>query len=174
MSALVHHVTVRRALVGLTLVFAWCALWGEVSVANVLSGVAVAVVVSGLGIGTPGRGGVALGPLLRFGWLVAKDLVASTISVAREVLTPGDSTDEAIVAVEVPTETRAHLLLLIVAITVTPGTAVVDADPDTGTLYVHLLHSSRRADEIAHVIELAELAYQALPVGGAEPKEVSP
>ena len=89
------------------------------------------------------------------------------MSVALEVLTPTDRTDEAIVAVPLPTESRRHLLLLIVAVTVTPGTAVIDADPDTGTLYLHLLHSDRRDATVAHVEELAELACKALPVRSA-------
>ena len=63
-----------------------------------------------------------------------------------------------------PAGTRAHLLLLIVAVTVTPGTAVVDADPDTGRLYLHLLHLDRAEGTVEHVLELAELACRALPM----------
>lgn len=161
------RLTIRRLSTVAVLTFSWCALWGEVSTANILSGVLVAVLVSGAGIGTPGRGRVRLRPLLRFGRLVFVDLIVSTVSVAREILTPTDFTDEAIIAVPVPTETRAHLLLLIVAVTVTPGTAVVDADPDTGTLYLHLLHAERRDATAAHVRELAELACAALPADAA-------
>lgn len=154
---------VRRllAVVGLTL--AWCALWGEASPANLASGIVVSVAVSGPAIGTGAVGGVRVRPLLRFAALAARDLMASTVSVAREILTPTDWTEEAIIAVSVPTESRAHLLLLTSAITVTPGTAVVDADPDTGTLYLHLLHADRRAATEAHVRELAQLACDALP-----------
>lgn len=155
--------TLRRGLTATTLVFAWCALWGNVSWANIGSGIVVAAAVIATGYGTPGRGAVRLVPLVRFGALVAADLVASTANVAREILTPTDYTDEAIVAVTVPTETRTHLLLLIVAITVTPGTAVVDADPDTGTLYLHLLHHKRRDTTATHVRRLAELACAGLP-----------
>ena len=100
----------------------------------------------------------------RFIGLVAVDLVVSTFTVAREILTPTDYTDEAIIAVPVPGETRSHLLMLIVAVTVTPGTAVVDTDPDTGTLYLHLLHADRSEQTTAHVTELAQLACRALPV----------
>ena len=154
----------RRVYTIAALVFAWCALWGGPSVANVLSGLAVAVAVSGANLGTDGRGRVALGPLLRFLAFVLVDLVKSTVAVAVEVLTPTDYTDEAIISVRVPAETRRHLLLLIVAVTVTPGTAVVDADPDTGMLYLHLLHAERRDETEAHVVRLAELACSALPV----------
>ena len=118
-------------------------------------------------MGTSGQGGIRLLPLARFVGLVAVDLVLATAAVAREILTPTDRTAEAIIAVDLPTDARAHQLLLIVAVTVTPGTAVVDADPDTGTLYLHVLHAERRDATEAHVRALAELACRALPVVAA-------
>ncbi|MFN3218260.1 MAG: Na+/H+ antiporter subunit E [Acidimicrobiales bacterium] len=162
--------TVRRLVTVAGLVFAWLALWGTISVANILSGILVSVLVLGSGVGTSGRGGIRIGPLLRFGLLVLIDLVKSSFTVAWEILTPTDYTEEAIIAVEAPVDTRHHLLLLVVAVTVTPGTAVIDTDPDTGTLYVHLLHANK-ADEIrAHVLELSDLACRALPMS-AEVKD---
>lgn len=158
--------TVRRLVTIAGLVFAWLALWGTISVANILSGLLVALLVSGSGVGTSGRGGIRLGPLLRFGFLVLIDLVKSSVTVAWEILTPTDYTEEAIIAVDAPVDTRQHLLLLVVAVTVTPGTAVIDTDPDNGRLYVHLLHASK-ADEIrSHILELSELACRALPMPG--------
>lgn len=159
-----HRPRVRRVILVVVFTLGWCGLWGEVSVANLASGILVAVGVSALGIGSPARGGVRLVPLVRYVGLVLVDLVVSTWSVVREVLTPTDFTQESIVAVTVPVEARRHLLLLVGSITVTPGTAVVDADPDTGTLYLHLLHHDRHDEVVAHVRELAELACRALPV----------
>lgn len=153
----------RRLIAVACLTGAWCALWGEATAANVASGAAIATLVSAPGITTSGRGGVRMLPLVRFGTVVAVDLVRSTLAVAREVLTPTDRTEEAIIAVRVPAGARTHLLLLIGAITVTPGTAVVDVDADTGTLYLHLLHAERRASTREHVRKLAELACRALP-----------
>ena len=154
----------RRLLTLALLVLAWCALWGAVSVANVLSGVLVAVPVTLFAGVQPGTGRLRLLPLLHFVWLVASDLVVSTVTVAWEILTPTDYTDEAIIAVDTQVGARSHLLLLVVAITVTPGTAVVDTDGDTGRLYLHLLHADKADDIVAHVQRLAELACRALPV----------
>ena len=106
---------------------------------------------------------------MQFAWFVLVDLVVSTGAVAREILTPTDFTEEAIIAVEVPTSARRHLLLLLVAITVTPGTAVVDTDGERGTLYLHLLHCDRRAAVTAHIDRLAALAGAALPPPSLEP-----
>jgi multicomponent Na+:H+ antiporter subunit E len=154
----------RRIAIVVLLVFAWCALWGSPTPANIASGFVVAIIVAMIDIGPPGRGGVRIRPLLRFARLVAVDLVISTVNVVREVITPTDHTEESIVAVRLPIDSRAHLLLMVVAITVTPGTAVVDTDPDDGTLYLHLLHDRRRQATIDHVRELADLACAALPI----------
>jgi len=154
----------RRLATIAALALMWCGLWGEVSAGNILAGLAVAVAVTAIGVGTPGTGGVRPVPLARLMALVAADLVKSTVNVAIEIITPSDDTDESIIAVEVPLPSRDHLLMLVVAITLTPGTAVVDADPETGTLYLHLLHNKRRDATIEHVRQLAELACEALPV----------
>jgi multicomponent Na+:H+ antiporter subunit E len=156
--------TVRRLLALALLVGAWCALWGAVSVANVLSGTLIAVAATLFaGVDRHG-GGVRIVPLLHFAWLVAVDLVVSTANVAWEILTPTDYTDEAIIAVDTTVGSRSHFLLLVVAITVTPGTAVIDSDRDTGRLYLHLLHADKAPEIRQHVGHLAALASRALPV----------
>lgn len=153
----------RRVLTVLALMLAWCGLWRDLSVATVLVGTVLALGVTATGVGTAYEGGIRLRPLLRLTWLVMVDLAKSTINVAAEILTPTDHTEEAIIAVQVPPEGRDHLLLLIIAITLTPGTAVVDADADTGTLYLHLLHHDRRVETVSHVDDLVRLACAALP-----------
>ena len=164
MSRVLGPFTIRRAMSVALLTASWCALWGSVSFANVGSGLAVGFIASSRLIGTEGMGRVQFGPLVALAWLVAKDLAVSTVSVAREVLTPTDYTEEGIIAVDVPVSTRSHMLLVIVAVTVTPGTAVVDVDPDESRLYLHLLHCSREQATAEHVRELADLACRALPM----------
>ncbi len=153
----------RRIVTVASLVLVWCALWGEITAANLAAGVAIGIGITALDVGTPGSGGIRPLPLMHMLWIVGVDLVKSTVGVATEVITPTDRTDESIVAVTVPKESRDHLLLLIVAITLTPGTAVVDADADTGILYLHLLHNDRRVATIEHVEQLARLACEGLP-----------
>jgi len=155
---------IRRLATIVLLTGAWCALWGEITAANALSGLAMAVLVTIPALAPSFAGGVRIVPLARFVFLVAVDLVASTFSVAKEVLTPTDHTHEAIVAVDMPEGTDPYVVLLVVVITVTPGTAVVDVDPDTGTFYLHLLHGAESAKTAAHVQELAKLAQRALPL----------
>jgi multicomponent Na+:H+ antiporter subunit E len=162
----------QQLLAGAALLFAWCALWGEASVANLASGLVLVLVVGRLRLGAGTSGPIRPGALLRFGWIVVVDLIVSTVAVGWEILTPTDSTEEAIVAVQVPADARRHLLLIVVAVTVTPGTAVVDVDPERGTLYLHLLHCDRQEAVTDHVARLAALADAALPP--PPPQEVSP
>ncbi len=157
-------ITVRRVVTVVALTAAWCGLWGSVTVANVASGLVVSVAVLATGFGTSGQGGIRWIPLLRLGWLVLVDLTRSTVDVAYEILTPTDHTEEGIIAIELPGASRHHHLLLTVAITLTPGTAVVDVDSDTGTVYLHLLHIDQRESVEAHTRRLANLACEALPV----------
>lgn len=154
---------VRRLLTVGGLTLAWCALWGSFSAANVLSGFAVGCLALTVGAGGSGRGGIRVVPLARFVGLVAVDLVVSTVAVAREVVTLTDDTDEGIIAVPIPSASRDHLLMLYLAITVTPGTAVVAAESDGSVLYLHVLHLDGRDDVVAHVHRLAHLAIEALP-----------
>ena len=157
---------------GLTLV--WCGLWGEVTVANVLSGATVAVAVLLSGVGLSGDGGVRIRPLVALTGLVLLDLARSTVGVAKEVLTREDLADEVIIAVPAPVGAEHHRLLLVVLITVTPGTAVVDIGTEPDVLYLHLLYG-RDADKTReHVARLADLACAALPTSSSPRPEVSP
>jgi multicomponent Na+:H+ antiporter subunit E len=165
-------VTARRGLIIVGLVVAWCALWESVSVANILSGTLVAIMALWIVGSSAGSSSIRIGPLAKFIWMVLVDLVTSTVQVVWEILTPTDHTDEAIIAVRVLPEARSHLLLLVVAVTVTPGTAVVDADPDNGTLYLHLLHSEHADRIVEHVQHLAALACRAFPLPG-EPRKAA-
>ena len=163
MARLRRQLTFRRAVSVLALTAAWCALWGSPSAANILSGLVVSAAATTLGM--PARsGGVRLRPLLKLIWLVAVDLVESTAVVVREVLTPTDFTDEAIIAIPIPPAGRVHLFLSYVAITITPGTAVVAAEADASVMYLHVLHADRRDEVQAHVLELFDLAERALPL----------
>ncbi len=164
-----HLFTLRRVAVVVALTAAWCALWGNISVANILSGLLVSSIASSAGVNA--TSGVRPLPMLRLFWVVGVDLAVSTGVVVREVLTPTDYTDEAIIEVELPVAARRHLLFLYIAITVTPGTAVVAGDDDRGdgnpVIYLHVLHDDRRDDVVEHVELLVSLVSRAFPSGAS-------
>jgi multicomponent Na+:H+ antiporter subunit E len=155
---------VRPMITMAALLLAWLALWGSASVGMVLLGIVVVVGVEMLGVGTAGVGRVRFVPLLELIGVIFIDLVKATYVVAKEIVTPGDHTNEGIIAVDLPSASRVHFLLFTVAITVTPGTAVVDADPATGTMYIHMLYRDDWEATAAHLRHLADLADRALPV----------
>ncbi len=168
-DSFIHVLTGPKRIAALVLlVAAWVGMWGSLSAANVLAGIVVGVVVMAVGFGGRSRGGIRVVPLAKFSGLVAIDTVTSTWSVVREVLTPTDYTEEGIIAVDLPEGSADHLLLLFVAITVTPGTAVVAAEPDGSAVYLHVLHCDRRPQIERHVDRIARLAVAALPVYSTE------
>ncbi len=141
---------------------AWCALWGDPSLGNIVAGLALGLVLIAL-FGPPSQPGVRIVPLAALTGAIVRDLVESTVAVAREVLTPTDYTDERYVTVALGEVGRRHLLLIASAVTLTPGTAVVDVDDATGAVVLHLLHGHREPDTVDHVRRLAALADQAFP-----------
>ncbi|MDH4144737.1 MAG: Na+/H+ antiporter subunit E [Acidimicrobiia bacterium] len=141
----------------------WCALWGEASIANVASGLAVALV-AGRTMGPRRARSIRLGPLARFHLLVAADLVVSTVVIVREILTWRDDTDEIVISVQLPAEAADHLLMVTAGLTVTPGTAVVEVDRERAVVHLHLLHASRADSAVAHARRLATLAAAAFPM----------
>lgn len=172
MRAVLRGLSLRRAIMMAALVATWCVLWGDVSPANVLSGALLAVFLTAPGLGGALSGGIRPVPLARLSWLVLVDLVKSTVQVAREILTPGDQSSESIVAVTIPPQARRHMLFFTAALTLTPGTVVVDVDVEAGTLYIHVLHDTDVAANQALVRRLAELTCAAFPVAAGGPTDL--
>ena len=133
-------------------------LWRDISWANLLSGLAIVALLLVTGLLKPTPMPLRIVPFANFIFLVVGDLLKSTWAVVYEVLTPTDYTEEGIIAVDVPPGSCDSFLMLTVAITITPGTAVVDVDREREILYLHLLHLDGRDEVEAHVLELAELA----------------
>ena len=123
----------------LTLV--WVGLWGSVSAANVLGGLAVAVVLLWLlrPGPAPARAVVAPVALLRFTIRFFVDLVVSSLQVVQLVVRPRMHLRQGVVAVRVPDASETLLTVLADAISLTPGTLTVDVDQSRSTLYVHAL-----------------------------------
>ena len=123
----------------------WTGLWGDVSAANVLGGLAVgAVVVTLLPLPAAPRHG-RLRPLaaLRLLGVFAVDLVRANVVVAAQVLRAstgvGPPLRQAIVAC--PLRGRSDRLTTLVAnmVSLTPGTLTVEIDRLEALIYVHVL-----------------------------------
>lgn len=147
-----------------TLTVVWIALWGELTVGNVLGG---GLVSCALLLAFPLRRRTTphgtLRPLhaLRFLAYFVWKLVEASVIVAWEVVTPRNRINEGIVAV--PIVGVSDLLATVVAnaITLTPGTLTLEYRRDPAVLYVHVLHLSSVEDVRRDVRYLELLAVRA-------------
>ncbi len=124
------------------LVFAWVAVTGEVSVANLLEGAVLAGLLVLL-LRVPLRRRFrfekvpkALGLLLYF----LKEILLSNAAVARSLLSPVSSLSPGIVAVPLDLKSDPQITLLATLITLTPGTLSLNVSDDRRTLYVHAMY----------------------------------
>lgn len=131
----------------------WVGLWGSVTVANVLGGLAVALVL--LAVlplpDVPSRGIVRPLAVLRFLGAFAVDLVRASVQVIVLVLRPRKELRQAVVAVEVVGASDQLLTLLGNAISLTPGTLTLEVDRERRILYVHLLQLDPHRDAVERV-----------------------
>lgn len=137
----------------------WVLLWGTFSVANVLSGIVLALVVTNLlPLPTVRLGGrLHVGAALVFAVSFAVDLVRASCQVALLALRPGEAPSSSIVAVRLRTGSELHLALTAQAVSLTPGSLVVELDPRRSIIYAHVLDAPDDAavDAFrAHVHEL--------------------
>ncbi|HWH34562.1 MAG TPA: Na+/H+ antiporter subunit E [Acidimicrobiales bacterium] len=124
------------------LVAVWVALWEGLSIANLLSGVLVVLVLSVVFPFRARKGTLRfrLGPALRLVAYFGRELVQANVVVAWEVLTPTSRINEGIVAVPVSASSKVLTTLVANAITLTPGTLTLEVRQDEGLLFVHVLH----------------------------------
>ena len=130
---------VRRA--GLLMVF-WLLAWGEVSIANVASGLLLAGVL--LAAFPPRRriGGdprVSVVGTARLVLYVLAELVPSNVLVAREVVSRRSRIRSGVLAYHVRHPSDEVLSLMAHVIALTPGTMTVEATREPAVIYVHFL-----------------------------------
>jgi multicomponent Na+:H+ antiporter subunit E len=119
----------------------WLLLWGEVSVANVVSGLVVAALLLLVFPRTPSttRFVVRPVPTLRFLVFFGREMAESVVLLSREVLSRRSRFHTGVIAVPVHGCRGSLLAVIANLIALTPGTMTVRIDADTPTLYVHVL-----------------------------------
>lgn len=177
-----HDVAVGRwAALGLWFVVLWTLLWADLSVANVVGGslLAVVVVLATRRIASPTDDAtVRVRPLalVHFTAHVFWQLVKSNLLLAWEIVTPTNKI--ATGTVDVPLRSASPIVTMAVSnvITLTPGTVTLDVSSDPPMLTVGVLHL-HRPDEIRAGVRRTEAlaikafgtstARAALEAGGA-------
>lgn len=150
---------------GLSLVVVWVLAWGELTVANVLSGSAVAVVLLVVAPDTwPERPEGRVRPIavLRFvGYTILKAF-ESNLVIARGIITRDPRLHTGVVRVPLPDCADELVTLVANVMALTPGLMTIEVDREPIVLYVHVfnvvdIETSRR--DINRLTELAFAAF---------------
>lgn len=119
----------------------WVALWGDLSLGNVLAGLLIGVAVCLVFPLPPLRMRVQVRPL-RLLWLVARflaDVVAASFEVAVKTLQFGRLPRNAVIEVDLRTDSDFVLTVVAEMVSLVPGSLVVEARRSTHTLFLHVL-----------------------------------
>lgn len=127
------------------LVAVWLALWGDLTIPLVVVGVLLAALVLAVFPLPPVRFRLGFHPwrmivlISRF----AYDVVAASFQVAYLALRPRAPTTD-VVTVELVSDSDLIQHLTALAVSLIPGSLIVDADPNVRTLTIHVLYTSPR------------------------------
>jgi multicomponent Na+:H+ antiporter subunit E len=118
----------------------WVALWGDVTLANVLGGLLVGLVVGLVFPFPPLRMRVHVRPLW-LGWLLIHflgDVVRASAQVAWVTLQFGRQPRNAVIEVDLETDSDLVLTLVAEMVSLVPGSLVVEARRSSHTLFLHV------------------------------------
>jgi multicomponent Na+:H+ antiporter subunit E len=143
----------------------WLLAWGDITFANILSGIAVTSVL--IIAFPPGRRRsartrvhpLAVGRLLLY---VLGQLVVSNVLVAREILSRRSRVRTGVIGYRVQHRSDVVLTLIANIIALTPGTMTVDVTPDPPMIYVHFLLLSDVVEARQAVARLERLVVAAV------------
>jgi multicomponent Na+:H+ antiporter subunit E len=153
------------------LLLIWLALWGEVSIANLTSGVVVVALLNWLFVeDLASTYRVRILPAVRLLGFVGWSLVASSARVVAAVLLP--TPQRTVTSVQqVQLESGSTFIGSIVAnaITLTPGTMSLELDPDSLTLSVHVLGEVEPEAFRRGILDLEQRVVRAVSKRGGTP-----
>ena len=159
------------------LILVWVLLWGSVSAANLLSGLAIALVVT-LWLPLPPvpvEGRLRPLPLLRLIVTVAYSLVVSSVQVAALALRPAPPLS-AIIRARLAVKSDLVLALAVNILNLTPGTIVLEIDQARRMIYVHVLDvgSDREMKRFHRYLDSLQKLLAAAFERDADPKPSAP
>lgn len=130
------------------LVVLWLLLWGHVTVVSVLSGIALALLVTRVFYLPPvelsGRFNVYWGAVFLGHFVV--ELTRASFLVAAQALNPRWTPRNSVIAVALHTRSDFVLTMTAETITLVPGSIVIEADRERSVLYLHALGTNTLED----------------------------
>lgn len=106
--------------------------------------------------------------LFKLAWYYTYEMIACNLMMARDVIRPAPKLTPAIFALEVPGLGPAGTTVLANLITLTPGSLVIDFDPERETLYIHTIYAQ---DVDTMKRDYRRFARQVFRVMGREPSQ---
>ena len=134
----------QRWLAFTVLVVVWVALWGDLSVANVLGGAAVAIIIGLVFPLPPLPATPRFRPwhILVLGVVFVRDLTVASFQLAWLAWRPGPPPEVAVVRTDVATTSEATLTLVAEMTSLVPGTIVLETNAANRVMYLHCLDVS--------------------------------
>ncbi len=142
----------------IALVVLWMMLWGSVTLLTILTGIVVALLVTRTLYLPP----VALSGRFNAWWMLvfllvfARDLIAASVEVAWLAFRPRGVRQNAVIRVDLTTRSDFVLTGTALAVSLVPGSVVLEVDRPHSVLYVHSLgvDSPERVERTrAHVLD---------------------
>ncbi len=151
----------------------WVGLWGDLSLANVLAGLALGFALSLLLPLRPSsrRYRPSVPGHIWFTIVLGVALVRSTIDVASWVLRGPARMNPGIIRVDIGHWDAMVLAMGLNATTLTPGTLTLDIDPEAGFVRIHVLHLRDPAHVERDILRFLFLAERALRPRAEQPRE---
>lgn len=147
------------------LVGLWLLAWGQVSLANVVSGVAVAIaLLVAFPLGRRARGGIRIsaagsGRMVAY---VLTQLAKSNVVMASQIVRRRSEARPGVLAHRLRQPSAEVVTLMTSVIALSPGTMTVDVDQDSTTIYVHFFLLRDVEAARASLRRLEDLAFHAI------------
>jgi multicomponent Na+:H+ antiporter subunit E len=133
---------VKEILANLLLALTWAAMTGEMTEGSLLIGFVLGYLILyflrdllGLSLKT-----LKILPLLGLAAFFLKNLVAASLQVAYDVVTPKHRMRAGVIAFPLEAKTDVEITLLAGLISLTPGTLVLEVSPDRKSLFIHVMY----------------------------------
>lgn len=165
----------RQAPLLVALVALWLFLWDDVTVLSVATGIGLAIAVARIFYLPPVLLSGRFNPwrALILGLRMMFDITVASFQVAWKSINPAYHPLNSLIAVDLHTHSDLVMTLTAEAVSVIPGTVVVDVDRDGGVLYLHALSTPTLKDvEIARERALHTEERIVLAVGTREEAEL--
>lgn len=133
----------------LGLVVLWAVLWGNVTWLTVITGVGVAILVTRVFYLPPAELSGRINPwyvLVFFAHFFA-DVAIASFTVAFQALNPRPIPRSSVIGIQLRTRSDLIMTLDAIAMSLVPGSLVVEADRERGVLYLHTF-GTRTVDDV--------------------------